>query len=163
VELTNLCDLKINTWLIAPYKKPERDLLDNTLFNNHVSMVRIRSEHAIGFLKGRFHSLKRLRVNIQNKKSHKLATYWVAACIGLHSFAMQCEDEENPDRDTTNAGTCDPFIDEGLSSSSQAESDQNAHHAPTWSRSQQQTTNRLQKAKAFQEKLKERLFHSKDR
>ena len=63
---------------------------------------------------------------------------------------MQCEDEENPDRDTTNAGTRDLFIDEGLSSSS--ESDQNAHHA----RTQRQSTTRLQKAKAFREKLKER-------
>jgi hypothetical protein len=120
-----MCDVKINTWLTAPYKKPERDLPDNTVFNNHLSMVHIQSEHAIGFLKGRFHSLKRLRINIQNEKSHKLATYWIATCIGLHSFAM-CEDEEDPDRDTTNIGTCDPFIDEGLSSSS--ESDQNVHH-----------------------------------
>jgi hypothetical protein len=152
-----MCDLKINTWLIAPYKKPERDLPDNTSFNNHVSMVRIRSEHAIGFLKGRFQSLKRLRVNIRNEKSHKLATYWIAACIGLHSFAMQREDEENPDRDTMNAGTRDPFIDEGLSSSS--DSDQIAHHPPT----RRRTSTRLQKAKAFREKLKERLFRAKDR
>jgi hypothetical protein len=111
---------------MAPYKKPEHDLPDNTAFNNHLSMVCIRSENAIGFLKGRFHSLKRLCINIRNEKSHKLATYWIAACIGLHSFAMQCEDEEDPDRDTTNIGTHDPFIDEGLSSSS--ESDRNVHH-----------------------------------
>ncbi|KAJ6575882.1 hypothetical protein B0H10DRAFT_943406 [Mycena sp. CBHHK59/15] len=30
-------------------------------------MLRIRSEHAIGFLKGRFHSLKHLRVNIPGR------------------------------------------------------------------------------------------------
>lgn len=121
-------------------------------------MVCIRSKHAIGFLKGRFHSLKQLRINIQNEKSHKLATYWVAACIGLHSFAMQCEDEDNLDRDTTNAETRDPFIDEGLSSSS--DSDQNTYHQACIRR---QTTTRLQKAKAFREKLKERLFRAKDR
>jgi hypothetical protein len=48
--LTNF--LKISAWVVAPYKKPERDLPDNEVFNNHVSHVCIRSEHAIGFLKG---------------------------------------------------------------------------------------------------------------
>jgi len=57
-------------------------------------MVCIRSEHAIGFLKGRFHSLKHLRLRISDEQSHKFATYWIAACIGVHAFAMQCEDEE---------------------------------------------------------------------
>ncbi|KIL54974.1 hypothetical protein M378DRAFT_39669, partial [Amanita muscaria Koide BX008] len=83
----------IDVWVVAPYKKPERDLPDNEVYNNHVSMVRIRSEHAIGFLKGRFHSLKNLRARICDKKSHILATYWVAACIGVHAFAMQCEEQ----------------------------------------------------------------------
>jgi len=92
-------------------------------------MVHIRSEHAIRFLKGHFHSLKQLHINIWSEKSHKLATYWIAACIGLHSFAMQCEDDKNPDRDTMNAVTYDPFIDEALSSS--YESDWNADHPPT--------------------------------
>jgi hypothetical protein len=54
-------------------------------------MVRIRSEHAIGFLKGRFQSLKNLRVSIKDEKTHKFATYWIAACIGVHAFAMQRE------------------------------------------------------------------------
>jgi hypothetical protein len=79
-------------------------------------MLRIRSEHAIGFLKGRFPSLKNLRINITDEPSHIFATYWIAACIGLHSFAMQCEEDENPDRDsTTDPEMRDPFIDEGLS------------------------------------------------
>lgn len=32
---------QIQTWLIAPFKRPERDEPDNEIFNNHVSMVRI--------------------------------------------------------------------------------------------------------------------------
>jgi hypothetical protein len=36
---------------------------------------------------------------------------------------MQCKDEENPDRDTTNPETRDPFIDEGLSSESSEDED----------------------------------------
>ncbi|KDQ48957.1 hypothetical protein JAAARDRAFT_102690, partial [Jaapia argillacea MUCL 33604] len=76
----------ISTWIVAPYKKPERDIPENEEFNRHLSMVRIRSEHVIGYLKGRFHSLKSLRVNIKDEASHKFATYWVVACIALHNF-----------------------------------------------------------------------------
>jgi hypothetical protein len=78
-------------------------------------MVRIRFEHAIGFLKGRFQSLKHLRLRISDKRSHQFATYWIAACIGIHAFTMQCEDEERAEEDSNFE---DPFIAEGLSSSS---------------------------------------------
>lgn len=151
--LTRICALKIDTWIVSPYKKPERDLPDNEVFNNHVSMVRIRSEHAIGYLKGRFHSLKNLRIKIKDKTTHILATYWIAACIGVHAFAMQCEEQEQRlhagDRD-------DPFIAEGLSSSDSdidppAPSRVNTH--PT----------RLREGKTHRENLKMQLFRSKAR
>ncbi|KZT63661.1 hypothetical protein DAEQUDRAFT_634792, partial [Daedalea quercina L-15889] len=74
----------IDIWVVAPYKRPDRDLPENERFNNHVSIIRVRSEHAIGFLKGRFQSLKHLRINIHNEKTHKFTTYWIKACIGLH-------------------------------------------------------------------------------
>lgn len=148
--------MQLETWLVAPYKKPERDLPENEEFNNHVSMVRIRSEHAIGFLKGRFHSLKHLRVRIKDEKSHKFATYWVAACIGIHAFAMQCEDDERAEGDEEMRE--DPFIAEGLSSSS--ESDDNGGQ-----RLLQRPANqpRLQAEKAQREKLKRALFRAKER
>jgi hypothetical protein len=73
--------LQIEEWLVAPYKKPQRDLPDNNEFNNHLSMVRIRSEHCIGFAKGRFPSLKDLRISIKNEKTHKFATLWGVACF----------------------------------------------------------------------------------
>lgn len=114
VNPTSLTARQISYWVVAPYKKPERDLPDNEKFNNHVSMVRIRSEHAIGFLKGRFQSLKGLRISIKDERSHKFATYWVAACIGIHTFAMSCEAEEQEEDD--NIGDADlDFIEEGLS------------------------------------------------
>ncbi|KAF8227500.1 hypothetical protein L208DRAFT_1013916, partial [Tricholoma matsutake] len=83
----------INTWIVTPYKKPEHDIPENEIFNNRVSMLCIQSEHAIEFLKGHFHSLKSLWIYIKNEKTHKIATYWVAACIGIHAFAMLCEEE----------------------------------------------------------------------
>lgn len=46
----------------STYKAPKKFLGHNMEFNNHVSMLQIHSEHAIGFLKGQFHSLKGLWV-----------------------------------------------------------------------------------------------------
>ncbi|KAJ7714019.1 hypothetical protein B0H16DRAFT_1559166 [Mycena metata] len=40
---------------------PARELPENEVFNKHVSRLRIRSEHAIGFLKGRFHLGRSMR------------------------------------------------------------------------------------------------------
>jgi hypothetical protein len=87
-------------------------------------MLCIRSEHAIGFLKGRFQSLKNLRLHIKDQVSHVIATYWVAACIGVHAFAVQHEEEEqhlnNPDFDKL-AEITDPFIEEGLTTTSESD------------------------------------------
>ena len=144
--------LKISKWIVAPYKRPERDLPENDVFNNHVSMLRIRSEHAIGFLKGRFHSLKNLRIAIKDGNGHKVATYWVATCVAVHAFAMQCEAEERSD-DESEAVMQDPFIMEGLSS----DSDSDRIYHPT----ERTSTTRLQGGKAHRQQLKEELFRAK--
>ena len=47
--------------------------------------------------------------------THKFATYWIAACIAIHAFAMQCEAEEGDDEDPEYNNL---FIAEGLSPSS---------------------------------------------
>jgi hypothetical protein len=118
-------------------------------------MVRIRSEHAIGFLKGRWHSLKHLHVRITDEQSHKFATYWIAACVGLHTFAMQCEEDERIDDDDGQHE--DPFIAEGLSSSSSDDD------TPPLQPSRNPNLQRLQAAKAQRESLKRALFRAKDR
>ncbi|KAF7309345.1 DDE Tnp4 domain-containing protein [Mycena indigotica] len=78
----------ISRWLTAPFKSPEREVPDNMIFNNHVSYVRVRSEHCISFLKGRQQSLKGLRLHITNKADHKYATQWIMACVTVHNFAL---------------------------------------------------------------------------
>lgn len=139
--------------MVAPYKKPFSLEPGNEEFNKHVSMVRIRSEHAIGFFKGRFHSMKDLRVNIKDEKTHRFATYWVAACVGVHSFAMQCEEEERGGDGDDEAVMADPFIDEGLSSTSGSEAD----NAPPLAGIQ------VHAGKSKREQLKRRLFRAKER
>lgn len=83
-------------------------------------MIRIRSEHAIGYLKGRFQSLKGLRVAICDEQSHKFATYWVLACVVLHNIALECEEEaRRRDDSVSEVGTSDnSFIRQELSETS---------------------------------------------
>ena len=80
--------------MVAPYKMPECEKPENKVFNNQVSMVHICSEHAIGYLKGQFQSLKGLCVKIWGETTYCIAIYWVVACIILHAFAMICKAEE---------------------------------------------------------------------
>lgn len=72
------------------------------------------SEHAIGFLKGQFQSLKGLHINIEDEDSHQFATYWVRACITVHAFAMWCEAEEQVMDNNSDSPDDDPFIQQGL-------------------------------------------------
>jgi len=64
-------------------------------------------------------------VAIRDKNGHKIATYWVATCVALHAFAMQCEDDDRSDDgdDEDDAVMLDPFIVEGLSSASDSDHD----------------------------------------
>ncbi|KIO18018.1 hypothetical protein M407DRAFT_84415, partial [Tulasnella calospora MUT 4182] len=57
-------------WTITPYKKPLADLPENKTFNYWVSWVHVRSEHAIGYLQGRFMSLHGLRQQIRSNHRH---------------------------------------------------------------------------------------------
>ena len=84
-----------------------------------------------------------------NKKSHKFATYWVACCIGVHVFAMACEDAGESD-----GYDRQEFINDGLSSSSDSESDTAAT---------QQRCGWLGEGKKLCEALKCRLFRAKER
>ena len=139
---------------------PERDEPDNEVFNNHLSMIRIRSEHAIGFLKGRFQSLKGLRLRVVDSRSHKFATYWVLACTAIHAFAMQCEAEERAsqgeDADTVDD---DPFIRQGLSDSDSSD-DGVVPQAGTQGGG---SAARVRAGRAQREYLKRRLLRAKER
>jgi hypothetical protein len=53
----------------------------------------------MGFLKGRWSSLRGLRVRINNESSLQFASLWITACIHLHAFAMDHEDAQFITRD----------------------------------------------------------------
>ena len=121
-------------------------------------MVRIRSEHAIGYLKGRFQSLKGLRIRIKDRRSHKLATYWIAACVAIHNFALRCEAEERGEGDDVP----DPldFIGQGVSDGSDQEDAILGNTERSTSRSI--TSVRLRRARAKREQLKRRLLRHRE-
>ena len=79
------------TWMVTPYKRPLSMQPDNRRFNYHLSKVRVRSEHAVGFLKGRFASLSGLRIQIRDADSHIAALSWIRACIILHTLIFWIE------------------------------------------------------------------------
>ncbi|EUC57648.1 DDE family endonuclease [Rhizoctonia solani AG-3 Rhs1AP] len=78
----------IRKWIVSPYKVPEKNIPQNAAFNYQVSRVRVRSEHCNALLKGRFPSLRGLRVRIDNSIHTSFATIWVTVCVALHNFAL---------------------------------------------------------------------------
>ncbi|KDQ49003.1 hypothetical protein JAAARDRAFT_102470, partial [Jaapia argillacea MUCL 33604] len=76
----------IEAWCVTPFKKPAANIPENKQFNYWVSRVRVKSEHAVGYLKGRFSSLKGLRQQIKDETDHLRAVEWVRTCIVIHSL-----------------------------------------------------------------------------
>ncbi|KAF8240937.1 hypothetical protein L208DRAFT_1035953, partial [Tricholoma matsutake] len=81
----------IEAWCVTPYKKPAANIPENKTFNYWVSHVHIQSEHAVGFLKGCFQSLKGLHQQIKNPQDHHHALAWVCACIVIHTIIQEIE------------------------------------------------------------------------
>ena len=51
----------------------------------------MRSEHCVSFLKGRWSSLRGLRLRIDQAEHIQYACIWIISCIILHTFAIQHE------------------------------------------------------------------------
>ncbi|KAF7322259.1 DDE Tnp4 domain-containing protein [Mycena chlorophos] len=100
-------------WVITPYKKPansetrQPDIQLLCLFELTTIQVRIRSEHAVGFLKGRFQSLRGLRQQIKNEHDHRRAIEWIRACVIIHTLVHEIETDgadEDFDEELRGAG-----------------------------------------------------------
>ena len=71
--------------------------LQNSSENFEYWQVRVKSEHAMGYIKGRFSSLRGLRQQIGDVLDHKRALAWVKTCIIIHTLVSFVEegDEDN--------------------------------------------------------------------
>src|ERR1700761_3196204 len=83
-------------YLISPAKLQGR----NPEYSYHVANVRVRSEHSVGYLKGRFSSLRGLRLRIDRHEHLAYATFWAIACMVVHNFAMEHERNINFNMDS---------------------------------------------------------------
>lgn len=61
----------------------------HTHFNNAVAKLRVASKHCNGMLKGRFGSLKEMRLVISDERSARHVCAWIAACVVVHNFLIQ--------------------------------------------------------------------------
>jgi hypothetical protein len=81
----------LSSRIIPVYKWPASLIPQNALFDTAVSHIRVRSEHCMGALKGRFQSLRGLRVNILSNSDHIKACQWVTVAIILHNMVVDVD------------------------------------------------------------------------
>jgi hypothetical protein len=81
----------LNARTIPVHKRPAAATPENMLFDKTVSHLRIRSEHCMGALKGRWQCLRGLRVNINSNEDHIRALRWVTVAIILHNLVIDVE------------------------------------------------------------------------
>ncbi|KIJ61941.1 hypothetical protein HYDPIDRAFT_77016, partial [Hydnomerulius pinastri MD-312] len=83
-----------HTWCVVPFKATKTTPLTRAqkTYNRYLSKVRVRVEHAFGALKGRFQSLRELRLQMRTMKDMKIAVHWVQCCIILHNMIIRFEE-----------------------------------------------------------------------
>lgn len=75
--------------LIGSFKEPEITGPEYQNFNYQLARLRVESEHMIGILKGRWGSLKELRLAFSTDKQFSVALTWVMACVVLHNVCVE--------------------------------------------------------------------------
>ncbi|KAI0995168.1 hypothetical protein K3495_g13013, partial [Podosphaera aphanis] len=78
---------------IPSFKSPEADRPENTEFNYLVAKSRVRNEHCIGMLKGRWTSLRELRLRVDKDEDMEHICEWIAVCCILHNLLADLGDE----------------------------------------------------------------------
>eukprot|EP00644_Phytophthora_capsici_P000100 jgi/Phyca11/99824/e_gw1.4.719.1 len=78
--------------IVPSYKKNQAGI-DNEAFNTCVAHVRVVNEHTIGVLKGRWSSLRELRIQIKVKEDLERVLRWMHACVVLHNWLISFGDE----------------------------------------------------------------------
>ena len=81
---------KCTSSCVPMYKKPRNSRLGprEEHFNTCMAHGRVRCEHCFGILKGKWQSLRGLRLLINDEEQYKFATNWIIACMILHNLAI---------------------------------------------------------------------------
>ncbi|KIK11569.1 hypothetical protein PISMIDRAFT_122415 [Pisolithus microcarpus 441] len=93
------------TWCVVPKKKPACLL--------SIWKVRVRVEHAFATLKGRFQSLRELRLHMSKDNDLHIAAYWITTCIILHNMIIRFEERLGEETTQWAIGEAEGWDDEG--------------------------------------------------
>lgn len=77
--------------IVPAFKSPPNAGLSSnqSQFNSLLAKPRVKSEHCIGLLKGRFPWLKNIRIRVKQEKSMKKICEYVKACVILHNLLLK--------------------------------------------------------------------------
>lgn len=80
----------VRPWCIPPFKTPTNGELtrQQKQFNYLLSSVRVSVEHAFGLLKGRWQSLKEIRIQVSDERARGWMRNWIKACFILHNLCI---------------------------------------------------------------------------
>ncbi|MBW0538585.1 hypothetical protein O181_078300 [Austropuccinia psidii MF-1] len=82
-----------SSWVIPAYKGVSAQNEDNHSFNYCIAKSRVRIEHAIGILKGRWFSSREMWNKMSYKHEIEYFASWVISCTILHNMLAQIGDE----------------------------------------------------------------------
>lgn len=87
-DLSTFCDSGYapSKTVVSAYKPPNTGFEENSDFSTFLAEARVAHEHTIGMLKGRFQSLRGLRIHIRDKATHARAVLGFLACCVLHNI-----------------------------------------------------------------------------
>ena len=81
------------TWfLCTPYRQPAASIPHNKVFNELFSSGRIVIEHVNGILKGRFSSLRGIRIQVKTAEDFQRINEWITVCLILHNILLRFND-----------------------------------------------------------------------
>lgn len=97
-------------YVIGPFKRPRCTSPDHANFNYQLARLRVKSEHTIGIVKGRWASLKELRLTLATDGQFGFAMKWIVASCVLHNICLDEGDgfPDQPRPDPSPSATAKP-------------------------------------------------------
>jgi len=99
-------------FVIRPFKEPECTCAEHRNFNYQLARLRVKFEHAMGILKGRWSSVKELRLVLAADLHFSFALSWITAFIVLQNVCVEVGDgfPEQPVREPSPESAVEPVV-----------------------------------------------------
>jgi hypothetical protein len=83
----------LSQYMLMPYTGEDASSRENVEFNQVFSGARVIIEHVMGLLKGRWSSLRGIRIQIKTKADFVRVNRWILCCLILHNIVLFCNDQ----------------------------------------------------------------------